>query len=253
MEQELKEYIYSLAAKIQPLIISDDCGIKAPRVPRIYSFAAAIGAREEIFGDSDTFIKNALIKGEHIFGYLSYDYKNRLEKLHSRHSASIGFEDSYFMIPEFLVFVKDGEWYFNNQPSNPAEILQQLNQQFGSISIEQETKKVHIQSRTDRETYLKTFSAIQNHLIEGDIYEMNYCIEFFSEQTEVNPVLLSKKLRINNPAPFSAFIRHIDNYLICASPERFLHKRGGTITAQPIKGTSPDFQIRRKTGHQRIT
>lgn len=221
------------------MIISDDCGVDAPRVPRIYSFAAALGTKTESFGASGDFIKQAGKSGQHVFGYISYDYKNKLEKLTSRHGATNGFEDCYFMVPETIIYQKNNEWFYNDIPTPPEKLLEMLKNQYGAFPIRESMPLREIQSRTSYEKYIKSFASIQQHLLDGDIYELNYCLEFYAKEANIHPVQLSQKLRAINPAPFSAFIRHRQQYLICASPERFLHKLGQTLTAQPIKGTAP--------------
>jgi para-aminobenzoate synthetase component I len=42
-----------------------------------------------------------------------------------------------------------------------------------------------------------------------------------------------------SPNPFSAYYKKENAYLCCASPERFLQKKGDTLFSQPIKGTAP--------------
>src|SRR5690606_15451497 len=42
-----------------------------------------------------------------------------------------------------------------------------------------------------------------------------------------------------SPTPFSTFFKLGDKYILSASPERFLAKRGETLISQPIKGTAP--------------
>jgi len=46
-------------------------------------------------------------------------------------------------------------------------------------------------------------------------------------------------LRLNElaKAPFSSFYKKNNQYLLCASPERFLKKQGQQLISQPIKGT----------------
>jgi para-aminobenzoate synthetase component 1 len=46
------------------------------------------------------------------------------------------------------------------------------------------------------------------------------------------------KLNEISPNPFSAFFKYQDNYILCASPERFLAKRADRLVSQPIKGTA---------------
>ena len=94
------------------------------------------------------------------------------------------------------------------------------------------------QSQTPKETYLENVERIKQHIVDGDFYEMNYCIAFTAIE-EIDPydafMLLSRKA----PAPFSVFLKDGDRYLLCASPERFFGKRGDLIFSQPIKGTRP--------------
>jgi para-aminobenzoate synthetase component 1 len=63
-------------------------------------------------------------------------------------------------------------------------------------------------------------------------------MEFFSETKGINPLALFFKLNETSQAPFSAFYRMNDKYLMCASPERFLKKSSRKIISQPIKGTA---------------
>jgi para-aminobenzoate synthetase component 1 len=52
-----------------------------------------------------------------------------------------------------------------------------------------------------------------------------------------------QRLTAISPNPFSALYKWHQSFLICASPERFLMKKGDQLISQPMKGT-----IRRNTG-----
>jgi para-aminobenzoate synthetase component 1 len=78
---------------------------------------------------------------------------------------------------------------------------------------------------------------LKQHIQSGDIYEINFCQEFFSEATQFNPLETYINLKQFSPTPFSAYYRSNHHYLICASPERFLMKKGNEVISQPIKGT----------------
>ena len=54
-----------------------------------------------------------------------------------------------------------------------------------------------------------------------------------------NPVETYLKLNQSARAPFSAYYRQGNCYLLCSSPERFLLKQQGRVYSQPIKGTAP--------------
>src|SRR6185312_15118093 len=55
---------------------------------------------------------------------------------------------------------------------------------------------------------------------------------------DIDPLAVFKKLNKISPNPFSAFLKWNNNYILCASPERFLAKRGNKLISQPIKGTA---------------
>src|SRR5690606_31084061 len=95
-----------------------------------------------------------------------------------------------------------------------------------------------LQSRVARSEYIETIKKLKAHILRGDCYEINYCIEFFTDNATINSLDIYKKLSTISPNPFSAFYRVNDKYLLCASPERFVRKNGKKILSQPIKGTS---------------
>jgi para-aminobenzoate synthetase component 1 len=79
--------------------------------------------------------------------------------------------------------------------------------------------------------------AIRQHIIEGDVYEMNLCQEFFAENVPLEPLATFERLNALTNAPFAAYLRRGEHYLLCASPERFLKKENNRLISQPIKGT----------------
>jgi para-aminobenzoate synthetase component 1 len=66
---------------------------------------------------------------------------------------------------------------------------------------------------------------------------MNFCQEFFAENTTIDPLAVWDTLNKLARAPMAAFFRWHDRYLLSASPERFLKKEGKKLLSQPIKGT----------------
>lgn len=86
-------------------------------------------------------------------------------------------------------------------------------------------------------TYAEAVEHIRNHIEEGDCYELNLCMEFSAKNIELDPIQIYLKLNELSPMPFSALYKVKQQYLICASPERFIKKEGDTLISQPIKGT----------------
>src|SRR5690606_24434132 len=89
-----------------------------------------------------------------------------------------------------------------------------------------------------REEYLQKVEKLQEHIHRGDVYEANFCQEFYAEGVALEPLDSFHRLNaISNP-PFAAFFKAGHRYLLSASPERYLRKNGKEIISQPIKGTA---------------
>ena len=186
-----------------------------------------------------------------VMGYLGYDYKNQIEpSLVSELTQLVEFDALKFVSPERWVAIEKNGIISGDE----SLLLHRSNQNSGldvsggdhdgndrhesSLSKLAAKNSPQWQSQTPKETYLENVERIKQHIVDGDFYEMNYCIAFTAIE-EIDPydafMLLSRKA----PAPFSVFLKDGDRYLLCASPERFFGKRGNLIFSQPIKGTRP--------------
>ena len=72
------------------------------------------------------------------------------------------------------------------------------------------------------EAYKEKIARIKNHLQNGDIYEINYCVEFLGASNDFQAEAFFMELSQKTVAPFSAFYKMDNKYLLCASPERYL-------------------------------
>src|SRR5690606_25694023 len=96
---------------------------------------------------------------------------------------------------------------------------------------------VDVQQKVSKGKYTAAVEAIKEHIRQGNVYEMNYCMEFFAECVKLEPLSLYLALAEVSPTPFSGYLKFNGNFLLCASPERFLKKEGAKMISQPIKGT----------------
>lgn len=197
----------------------------------------AAGVKEEYKGKGNgdwDILNDAVLSNEqdYIFGCLSYDLKNQIEKLNSNHADNIGFDDLYFFKPLHLIVIYSNGSYVIQSPKDNLldEILKTESTPFSS-------HPVHIKPKVSREKYIENVQAIQQHIVDGDVYELNYCVEFFDEHARIDPYHVYQKLKQFSPTPFGAFLRINDKFVLSASPERFIKKRGETLYSQPIKGT----------------
>ena len=70
------------------------------------------------------------------------------------------------------------------------------------------------------------------------MYEANYCMEWFSENSVIIPEEVYLKLNEISTTPMSAYFKNKNLYLLSSSPERYIKRINDRIVSQPIKGTS---------------
>lgn len=174
-----------------------------------------------------------------LFGYLSYDLKNDTETLQSTNSDNLEFPDLYFFQPKKIFFLKNNSLeikYLNMCDDEVEEDFQAINAV--SITKTHSQPKITIEQRIDKENYLIKVEKMLDYIHRGDIYEANFCMEFFSKGATIEPVNTYRKLNQISEPPFAVFLKNKENYLISASPERYLKKEGEKVISQPIKGTA---------------
>ena len=167
------------------------------------------------------------------FGHLSYELKNSIHHFHSGKEDKIGFPHFFFFAPQFLLRIVGNKLWIDGEGCKKiySEILEQKIETIAS-------PKISVHQKLSREEYIQKIEQLQGHIVRGDCYEINFCQEFFAENAVINPIEIFQKLIAVSPNPFSALYKLDDRYLICASPERFIARKGNKIFSQPMKGTS---------------
>ncbi|SKB29012.1 anthranilate synthase component I family protein [Daejeonella lutea] len=198
----------------------------------------AAGAKRKIStssGNSFQELENFLAHNAgFIPGYFSYDLKNELEDLHSSNPDNLDFPELYFFIPEYTILVKGSEVSITG--TDCEVIWTNINNMI--IDSTQTVSPISIQSRFSKDEYESTVEKLKEHIRRGDIYEINFCQEFFAENAEINPLSIFIRLNTISPTPFSCYMKVGERYIMSATPERFLSRRGDKLISQPIKGTS---------------
>jgi para-aminobenzoate synthetase component 1 len=182
-----------------------------------------------------------------LFGHLSYDLKNDVEVLYSANYDGLQFPDLFFFQPKkiFLLKGNDLEIRYLNMCDDELELdyteihLTTVNRQLKTASHQPTT--VNIQQRISKEIYVEKVGKMLEHIHHGDIYEANFCMEFYAENKTIHPLEKFLKLNKISQAPFSVFFKNHQHYLLSASPERYLKKEAERIISQPIKGTARRF------------
>lgn len=173
-----------------------------------------------------------------LFGYLSYDLKNDVEKLSSKNTDGLDFPDLYFFKPSKVITLTKKEIHFHYlETSSVNNDFNAIKNSKGS-SPQPSSTSLKIKSRFTKEEYLHRGQKILNHIHQGDIYEANFCQEFYAKNAVINPLDTYRALNNISKPPFASFLRLKEFYGLCASPERYLKKEKNTLISQPIKGTA---------------
>ena len=182
------------------------------------------------------------ISNDWLFGYLSYDLKNDIEELHSNNFDGLDFPDLFFFQPKKLFLLKGNQ--LKIQYLNMCD--EEVEEDFIAILETQDPRPktqdpVYIRQRISKEDYLEKTAKILEHIHRGDIYEANFCMEFFAENATINPLEKFLKLNEISKSPLAVFFKNDKQFLLSASPERYLKKEGELLISQPIKGTAKRF------------
>ena len=173
-----------------------------------------------------------------LFGYLSYDLKNDIEMLNSKNHDGLHFPDLYFFQPKKFFLLKDNRLEIQYLNMCDDEIEADFKDIFNQSKSKNIKSKVTIEQRISKENYLKKTEKMLAHIHRGDIYEANFCMEFFADNAIIEPVEIYGKLNKISDSPFAVFFKKNQHYLLSASPERYLKKENEKVISQPIKGTA---------------
>lgn len=181
-------------------------------------------------------------------GYFSYDFACRLKLITKTQGNVITIPEVYFVFYDNAVIVDHdtgkvsitGLGILRDAKKSVAALIHRI-KTGGEIGENQNPPKelVHtpfFKSNFSKSDYIKAVKMMQSHIQEGDISLANMT-HTFSSRFQNNPQNAYEKLRMVNPAPFSAYLPLEGFYALCSSPERFLKVRNRNIQTRPIKGT----------------
>ena len=181
------------------------------------------------------------ITQDYILGYISYDVKNDTEQLSSNNFDGLDFADLFFFQPQKIIFIKGNTIEFHYLQMVDDEIEVDFNEILQSKPFDcaqGDHSSIKIKLRIHKDEYHQKVTDILQHIHKGDIYEANFCQEFYAENAEINPLKVYQDLNNISEPPFAVFLKMNHQYLLSASPERYIRKEGTKVISQPIKGTA---------------
>ncbi len=173
-----------------------------------------------------------------ILGYLSYDFKDRLEEkgLYERRTQGI-FPDLYFAIFEHYIISgrneNKAEIYTLEFPFDYKSVALNL---FPFSKTPEEKISRYKGTSMNKKQHMKGVSQTVKYIREGDIYQANITRAIYGE-TEFSPVENAVNLYYSNRIAYGVFACIPGGHVISTSPELFFKTEAGHITASPIKGT----------------
>ena len=215
---------------------SDDI-LKMPPSYIEYDLIAGLDMLHKIRAEQNSYSKLKLFHSTHkdwMFGFLSYDLKNETEELFSKNFDGIESPNLYFFVPRYVLLLKNNvlEAHTYDSRSVCKQFLFNLD-----AENDGENLVIPLKPRETKNSYVKKVNKIKEHIKRGDIYEMNYCQEFFAHDVDVNTQQIFLQLNNKSNSPFSSFMKLNEFNIICSSPERYIKKCCNYIISQPIKGT----------------
>lgn len=177
-----------------------------------------------------------------LFGYLGYDLKNEIERgLVSENPDGLDFPDMYFFEPA-MVFALRGNLltvHYDNDFVQEASVRKGIDQIMSYVYQASPLNPIpSFIGRFSPTEYVDTIESVKRRIARGDIYELNLCQEFYAEGAAIDPYETFLGMNSRSQTSFSALGRFGSNFLMCASPERYLQRRGNRLVSQPIKGTT---------------
>jgi para-aminobenzoate synthetase component I len=207
-----------------------------------YEVLLAVGCRyAPVLSSSDSLTE---LKTQHdacpdwFFGHFSYDLRLQLHTgLTGKPPYSVLFPVAYFFVPEHVLYLRHGSDMLTIETFGSPDLL--WSRLSSSTVAVKPLPKLSFTSALSREQYLNTVADLREHIRNGDCYEINLCNYNFAERVELHAESAFNALNTLSPAPFSAFYQFGNDYLMSASPERYMKKKANRVISQPIKGTAP--------------
>lgn len=182
-------------------------------------------------------------------GYFSYDLARCWEKLPEAANRDID-------IPELMLGFYPWAGVVDHQlkkawisilPDCPQALRQTISALLNGTELKNEIKSKFniinkLISSIDVTSYKNSIAKIQQYIINGDCYQVNYA-QRFSGSYIGHPWAAYKNLRLTMAAPYGAYFQFKsgklgeDSAILSYSPERFIQVSDRTVTTQPIKGT----------------
>ncbi|OWP62078.1 aminodeoxychorismate synthase, component I [Hymenobacter amundsenii] len=165
-------------------------------------------------------------------GFLTYEVKDEVEALSSSNPSGLAWPNLHFFRPQTWLIWQADKLEIHGATAGVRAAIEAT-----PLPPLPPPNVPTLWARLPRTDYLRAVEAVQEDILNGEVYELNLCQEFTADEVRLDPADVFERLNAASPAPFAGFLRHENHFLLCASPERFVRRTGSELLSQPIKGT----------------
>ena len=174
-------------------------------------------------------VESALAAGYYVAGWFSYEFGYLLEE--SLQGLLCREGDASLLLADLGIFTEPCFFDHHSGKTN----FPGLDQAAGT-SLPSRCQVKNIRPSQGREAYLQAIQAIQQYILAGDTYQVNYTLKLLFDFCG-SPEALYKTLRRNQSVAYGAYLRLGEQRLLSFSPELFFRKDADGIMVRPMKGT----------------
>ncbi|PID88486.1 MAG: hypothetical protein CSB03_01110 [Bacteroidia bacterium] len=100
----------------------------------------------------------SLPQNEWLFGHISYDYKNKLERLVSEHSETVPFADASFFQPQFVVELTKDSFTVQKGNFDEKKLFEEIEKQ---NLTQTKDAKCKVDAKLSKEEYIAKVTALK--------------------------------------------------------------------------------------------
>lgn len=135
-------------------------------------------------------------------GIIGYEFKNKIESLESLNPPILDLPETCFFEAELIIKEHQGQIWSNQKL--PSEFWENLT----SVSLPSHPPiRCEWTPQITKEQYIKSVQSIQDQILEGETYEMNFCQAYIGNYEKWDPIGAYFRLNEISPMPFSSLQR----------------------------------------------
>ncbi len=180
-------------------------------------------------------VESALAAGYYVAGWFSYEFgyllEERLQGLLCREG------DASLLLADLGIFTEPCSFdHCSGKTNFPGLEQARVSVPSAKTTLSCGCQVKNIRLSQEHDAYLQAIQAIQQYILAGDTYQVNYTLKLLFDFCG-SPEALYKTLRWNQSVAYGAYLHLGESRLLSFSPELFFRKDGDGIMVRPMKGT----------------